>query len=154
MHNINKGITAAQAEKVLHDCREAGVNFRLFVILGFPGETLEHAGETRNFLRRVAPLLRNPLNSFEVNLFHLDVNSCYGMKSNACGISWTGKQEGEFYLGGDRFQCTEGMDKKTLHTFISEVRKELYQLAQVPLKHNSWEEYSLLTIYHKEKAKV
>jgi hypothetical protein len=46
------------------------------------------------------------------------------------------------------------MDKRTLHQFIGEVRKELYQLADVPLKHSGWEEYSLLTICHEEDAKV
>ncbi len=78
LQKINKGITARQAEQVLSNCAEARVNIRLFVILGFPGETLEQAWETRNFLRRAAPILRDPLNSFEVNLFHLDSNSCYG----------------------------------------------------------------------------
>jgi anaerobic magnesium-protoporphyrin IX monomethyl ester cyclase len=154
LKKINKGITAAQAEQVLVNCREAGVKFRLFVILGFPGETLEHAWETRNFLRRVAPLLRDPLNSVEVNLFHLDSNSCYGRHSTEFGISWPEKEAGEFYLGGDRFSCRDGMDKQTLHQFISEVREEIYQLAAVPLKHSGWEEYSLLTICHGENEKV
>jgi radical SAM superfamily enzyme YgiQ (UPF0313 family) len=154
LKKINKGITAAQAEKVLLKCREAGVKFRLFVILGFPGETIEHAWETRNFLRRMAPLLRDPHNSVEVNLFHLDSNSCYGKHSAEFGISGQEKESGEFYLGGDRFRCSEGMDKRTLHQFIGEVRKELYQLADVPLKHSGWEEYSLLTICHEEDAKV
>ncbi len=105
LQKINKGITARQAEQVLSNCAEARVNIRLFVILGFPGETLEQAWETRNFLRRAAPILRDPLNSFEVNLFHLDSNSCYGKLAEEFGIIWSGKKEGEFYLGGDRFTC-------------------------------------------------
>ena len=154
LKKISKGITASQAEQVLKNCKEAGVNIRLFVILGFPGETLEQAWETRNFLRRAAPVLRDPLNSFEVNLFHLDSNSCYGKLSEEFGITWSGKKEGEFYLGGDRFTCTGGMDKRTLHQFAAEVRKELYTLADVSLKHSGWEEYSLLTICHKKSAEV
>jgi len=150
LKKINKGITASQAELVLKNCSEARVNIRLFVILGFPGETLAQAWETRNFLRRAAPVLRDPLNSFEVNLFHLDSNSCYGKLSKEFDITWSGKKEGEFYLGGDRFTCTGGMDKRTLHQFAAEVRKELYTLADVSLKHSGWEEYSLLTICHKE----
>jgi len=154
LKKINKGINAAQAEKVLQTCLEAGVKFRLFVILGFPGETIEHAWETRNFLRRTAPLLRDPLNSVEVNLFHLDSNSCYGKQGAEFGISWPKEESGEFYLGGDRFRCSEGMDKRTLHQFISEVRKELSLLAAVQLKHSGWEEYSLLTICHEEDERV
>ena len=44
------------------------------------------------------------------------------------------------------------MDKRTLHQFAAEVRKELYTLADVSLKHSGWEEYSLLTICHKKSA--
>jgi hypothetical protein len=102
----------------------------------------------------MAPLLRDPHNSFEVNLFHLDSNSCYGRHSIEFGISGPEKEAGEFYLGGDRFSCRDGMDKRTLHQVISETRKEIYQLAAVPLKHSGWEEYSLLTICHEEELNV
>jgi len=142
---INKGITAAQAEQVMRNCAEAGVNFRLFVILGFPGETLEEAWETRTFLRKISPLLRDPLNSFEVNLFHLDPRSCYGKQREQFGIRLTEQELGEFYLGGDRFVCPGGMDKRTLHAFIKEVREEMYHLTDMRAKHSGWEEYSLLT---------
>lgn len=154
LNAINKGITAEQAEQVLHNCTAAGVKFRLFVILGLPGETLEHAWETRNFLRRNAAMLADPHNSFEVNLFHLDSNSCYGRQSADFGIVCAQNGTGEFYLGGDRFQFTEGMDKRTLHQFARDVRAELYELAAVQLKHSGWEEYSLLTICHEEKETV
>jgi hypothetical protein len=151
LKKINKGITAAQAETVIHNCHAAGVNFRLFVILGFPGETIEDAWETRNFLRRVAPMLRNPFNSFEINLFHLDTHSCYAQHTDEYGISWKGTEDGEFFLGGDRFTCKNSMNKKMLHQFIGEVRKEMYQLAEMTQKHSGWEEYSLLTICHEEE---
>ena len=51
LQKINKGITARQAEQVISNCAEARVNIRLFVILGFPGETLEQAWETRKIGR-------------------------------------------------------------------------------------------------------
>jgi hypothetical protein len=146
LNNINKGISAAQAETVMNNCRQAGVNFRLFVILGFPGETLEDAWETRAFLQRVSPLLRNPLNSFEVNLFHLDTLSCFGKNLELFKIKVSEKETGEFYLGGDRFTCPEGMDKRTLHRFIKEVRDEMYRLTDMRAKHSGWEEYSLLNV--------
>lgn len=146
LHRINKGISAAQAETVMANCRQAGVNFRLFVILGFPGETLEDAWETRAFLQRVSPLLRDPLNSFEVNLFHLDTLSCFGKNLEKFNIKISEREPGEFYLGGDRFSCPEGMDKRTLHQFIKEVRKEMYPLADMRAKHSGWEEYSLLNV--------
>ncbi|MCX8042585.1 MAG: radical SAM protein [Desulfobacterota bacterium] len=142
---INKGITALQAVEVLRNCQQAGVNFRLFVILGFPGETIEDAWETRTFLRNASPLLRDPLNSFEVNLFHLDPRSCFGRYAEKFGIRVTEREPGEFYLGSDRFTCPGSMDKRTLHAFIKEVREEMYELTRMREKHSGWEEYSLLT---------
>jgi radical SAM superfamily enzyme YgiQ (UPF0313 family) len=152
LHNINKGISAAQAETVMNNCRQAGINFRLFVILGFPGETLEDAWETRAFLQRVSPLLRDPLNSFEINLFHLDTLSCFGKNLERFKIKVSEKETGEFYLGGDRFTCPEGMDKRTLHQFIKEVRDEMYRLTDMRAKHSGWEEYSLLNVCRAEAS--
>lgn len=142
---INKGISAAQAAEVLKNCQEAGVNFRLFVILGFPGETIEDAWETRTFLRNASPMLRDPLNSFEVNLFHLDPRSCYGREPERFGIRPAERDPGEFFLGSDRFTCPGSMDRRTLHAFIKEVREEMYELTRMRDKHSGWEEYSLLT---------
>ena len=140
-----KGITSAQAQQVLQNCHDADVNFKLFVIVGFPGETLDDAGETRNFLRRLSPVLKDPFNSFEINLFHLDPYSCYGKKMEQFQISLPPKDRGEFYVGTDRFTCPDGMDRTTRHSFIKQMQEEMYTLADMQAKHSGWEEYSLLS---------
>jgi hypothetical protein len=127
------------------------VYFRLFVILGLPGETFEDAWETRNFLRRISPLLSDPLNNFEINPFHLDTFSIYGQNPEKFNITLPKNPEGEFFLGGAQFACPDSMDKRTLHRFISETRKEMYQLTHMASKHSGWEEYSLLNICNYEK---
>jgi hypothetical protein len=143
---MNKGITAARAEQVLANCREADVNVRLFVIFGLPGETLEDAWETRSFLRRIRSVLQDPHNSFEINLFHLDPFSRYGMNLEKFNIEVQKNECGDFFLGGDGFTCAGSMDRKTLHQFIKQTRDELAGLADMQAKHSGWEEYSLLTI--------
>ncbi|MBN2107604.1 MAG: radical SAM protein [Deltaproteobacteria bacterium] len=141
---MNKGITAAQAERVIRNCGRAHVNFKLFVIMGLPGETLEDAWETRLFLQSVSPVLKDPLNHVEINLFHLDAFSCFGKNLDRFGITLPGKDRGEFYLGTSNFSCPGSMDKKALHQFISQTREELASLTDMQAKHSGWEEYSLL----------
>jgi anaerobic magnesium-protoporphyrin IX monomethyl ester cyclase len=141
---MNKGITAAQAERVIRNCGRANVSFKLFVIMGLPGETLEDAWETRRFLQRISPVLKDPLNHVEINLFHLDAFSCFGKNLDRFGITLLDKERGEFYLGTSNFSCAGGMDKKTLHQFISQTREELAGLTDMQAKHSGWEEYSLL----------
>lgn len=145
---INKGISSNQAKQVLQNCFDAGVYFKLFTIIGFPDETLEDALETRRFLRQSSPLLKHPLNSFEINLFHLDRFSSFGRNTGRFNISLQQKQQGEFYLGGDRFDHPRRMDRKTLHSLIKQMRQEMYGLACMEKKHSSWEEYALLNICH------
>ena len=122
------------------------MNIRLFVIFGFPGETLEDAWETRNFLRKMRPVLQDPLNSFKINLFHLDPFSCYGKNLEKFNIETQQTECGEFHLGADSFTCPGSMDKRTLHQFIKQTRDELAGLTDMQSKHSGWEEYSLLSV--------
>lgn len=141
---MNKGITAAQAEQVILNCGRADVCFKLFVIMGQPGETMENADETRRFLKRLSPVLKDPLNHVEINLFHLDAFSCFGKNLDRFDIQLPDKNRGEFYLGSPNFYCSGGMDKKTLHQFILQTQEELAGLTAMQAKHSGWEEYSLL----------
>lgn len=141
---MNKGITAAQAERVIWSCGSADVNFKLFVIMGLPGETIEDAEATRRFLERISPVLKDPLNHVEINLFHLDAFSCFGKNLDRFGIMLPHKDRGEFYLGTPNFSCPGGMDKKTLHRFIRQTQEELAGLTGIQARHSGWEEYSLL----------
>ncbi len=143
---VNKGISAEQAKQVLQNCFDTGIYFKLFTIIGFPGETIDDALETRRFLREVSPVLKHPLNSFEINLFHLDRFSCFGKNHEKFNISLSQGDQGEFFLGGDRFKHPDQMDRKTLHSLIKQMRQEMYALACMADKHSSWEEYSLLNI--------
>ena len=144
LERMNKGITAARAERVIRNCGKADVNFKLFVIMGQPGETLDDGWETRRFLQRISPVLKDPHNSFEINLFHLDAFSCFGKNLERFGITLPEQNRGEFYLGSPNFSCPGGMDKKTLHQFIRQTQEELACLTGMQAKHSGWEEYGLL----------
>ena len=146
LRSMHKGITTAQAEQVLTNCRDADIYFRLFVILGFPGETAEQVQETRSFLHRISPLLRHPFNTFEINLFHLDTFSYYGRNPEEFNITVPDQEHGEFFLGSNRFSCPGSIDRRTLHRYVGQIRDEMYRMTDMGKKHGRWEEYSLLNI--------
>ena len=55
-----QGHYGSQAEWVIQNCGKADVNFKLFVIMGQPGETLDDAWETRRFLLTHKPRFKRP----------------------------------------------------------------------------------------------
>lgn len=51
LKNIDKGITAEQGLEAVQICTEAGLNVRVGLIIGLPGETRETVEETREWLK-------------------------------------------------------------------------------------------------------
>ncbi len=69
LKRFGKGITVAGARKVLMDAGEAGIGIHLFLMTGFPGESIEDQDATTEFLRTILPRL-DPF-SFSFDLFPL-----------------------------------------------------------------------------------
>lgn len=55
LRKMQKGISTAHAARVLRWCRKIGVAAHVYLMVGFPGETLEDIGETRAFLDEILP---------------------------------------------------------------------------------------------------
>jgi len=146
LKKMNKGITVRQAEKIMENCFKAGIHFRLFAIIGFPGETVEEALETFEFFKRNLHFLTSPFNTFEINRFHLDRHSCYNRNCERFGIKVVQEYEADFSLGGWKFETEKGMDEKTVNGLLKKMNEELYYLADGEKKYSGWEEYSLLFI--------
>jgi hypothetical protein len=146
LKKMNKSITVRQVEKIMRNCFQAGIHFRLFAIVGFPGETVEEASETFDFFKRNVRYLMSPFNSFEINRFHLDKHSCYNRNRERFGIKVVEEYEADFSLGGWKFETEKGMDEKTVNTLFKKMNEELYYLTDGEKKYSGWEEYSLLAI--------
>lgn len=52
---IQKGFTLEQTEKVFRWCRELGIFTPIFIIIGFPFDTIKSAHNTMRFLKKVKP---------------------------------------------------------------------------------------------------
>ena len=146
LRKMNKGITVRQAEKIMENCFKAGIHFRLFAIIGFPGETIDEALETFEFFKRNLHYLKSPFNTFEINRFHLDRHSCYNRNCERFGIKILKEYEADFSLGGWKFETEKGMDEKTVNGLLKKMNEDLYYLADGEKKYSGWEEYSLLFI--------
>lgn len=52
LDSMNKGIKVEEIQRLLRDCREAGIRSHLMFIVGFPGETPEELDDSLEFVRR------------------------------------------------------------------------------------------------------
>jgi hypothetical protein len=84
--HMDKGIRIADVPSVLEHCREAGICFHLFSIIGFPEETEERARETLQFFEDHADLLNAPGNSFDVHEFGLELRTAYAHLADVVGV--------------------------------------------------------------------
>jgi anaerobic magnesium-protoporphyrin IX monomethyl ester cyclase len=55
LNAMRKGTTTAQNERAVKWAKEVGLAFGLFLIIGYPGETVETLKETLDFIRRAEP---------------------------------------------------------------------------------------------------
>lgn len=63
LNNIHKGTTVYQNTEARRICKEKGIRFKAFLILGLPGEDVESVNATRAWLRRNEP------DDFDVTVF-------------------------------------------------------------------------------------
>lgn len=63
LNNIHKGTTVHQNSEARRLCKELGIRFKAFLILGLPGENLESVNATREWVRRKDP------DDFDVTIF-------------------------------------------------------------------------------------
>ncbi len=110
--HMDKGTRAASTATILRACRDAGIRFHLFSIIGFPEETETMARQTYQFLLDHRHVLDVPGNSFGIRRFHLELRTEYFAKREAFGIRVAeGALEPEFLVGldPDQWHNTRGL---------------------------------------------
>ena len=86
LDHMRKGYRLEDAVAVLKNCRQAGIAFHLFSIVGFPEETEARAAETLKFFLDHYSLLNDPRNSFDIHPFSLELRTEYGEFPDRYGI--------------------------------------------------------------------
>jgi hypothetical protein len=111
LDHMDKGIQASDVPDLLRNCRDAGIHFHVFSILGFPEETTQQAMETVRFFEDNRDLLNAPGVSFDVHPFGLELRTEYAERATSFGVLIsTDALRKDFTVGvGDDWTNTRGM---------------------------------------------
>ncbi|WP_025034675.1 B12-binding domain-containing radical SAM protein [Bradyrhizobium sp. DOA9] len=86
LDHMAKGIRIEHVRPVLQHCRDAGILFHIFSIIGFPEETERSARNTLRFFEDNADIINHPGNSFDIHPFGLELRTEYFAKAAQLGV--------------------------------------------------------------------
>jgi hypothetical protein len=121
--HMDKATRTAAVPGILRDCRDAGIRFHLFSIIGFPEETESMARETYQFFSDQAEVLDVPGNTFGVRRFYLELRARYFLDRDQFGIVMAPDAlEPEFLvgLGPEQWTNTRGMTREDVDRLLEE----------------------------------
>jgi anaerobic magnesium-protoporphyrin IX monomethyl ester cyclase len=87
LDHMNKGIRLEHVRPVLKHCRDAGILFHIFSIIGFPEETEASARNTLRFFENNADIIDHPGNSFDIHPFGLELRTDYFANAGRLGLN-------------------------------------------------------------------
>jgi anaerobic magnesium-protoporphyrin IX monomethyl ester cyclase len=97
---MDKGIRIAEVRPILSRCRDAGILFHLFSIVGFPEEGEAAAAHTLRFFEDNADLIDQPGNTFDIHPFGLELRTSYFEAAERLGMIIPGEAlRKEFVIG-------------------------------------------------------
>jgi hypothetical protein len=128
LDHMNKGFQVGAAPAVLRACREAGIGFHLFSMIGLPEENEASARETLAFLLDHSGIIDHPGNSFDIHPFGLDVRARYFKDRDRYGLSVAPavlRQELVISLSHDDWQNTRGLPNAKVGELLEEFNSKL-----------------------------
>jgi anaerobic magnesium-protoporphyrin IX monomethyl ester cyclase len=157
LDHMDKGIKILDVPVVLKNCRDAGINFHVFSIIGFPAETEESARKTYQFFEQNAEIVDHPGNSFDIHPFGLELRTPYFEQAEQMGIQISSDAlSDEFIIGvGDKWINKVGLTHEQVQNLLCEfyIRlKKIYKRYH-STDHHFWpafEEFAILyaDMYH------
>jgi anaerobic magnesium-protoporphyrin IX monomethyl ester cyclase len=87
LDHMDKGTNVHEAPAVLRNCRDAGIAFHLFSIIGFPEESEDSARRTFQFFIDHKDIVDHPSNSFDIHPFGLELRTEYFAQREARGVA-------------------------------------------------------------------
>jgi anaerobic magnesium-protoporphyrin IX monomethyl ester cyclase len=87
LDHMKKGIRLEHVRPVLEHCRDAGILFHIFSIVGFPEETEASARNTLRFFENNADVIDHPGNSFDIHPFGLELRTEYFANADRLGLN-------------------------------------------------------------------
>jgi anaerobic magnesium-protoporphyrin IX monomethyl ester cyclase len=86
LDHMRKGIRLENVQPVLSNCRDAGILFHVFSIIGFPEETETSARNTLRFFQDNLDIIDHPGNSFDLHPFGLELRTSYFADAGRLGV--------------------------------------------------------------------
>jgi anaerobic magnesium-protoporphyrin IX monomethyl ester cyclase len=130
LDHMDKDIRVSEVPAVLRNCRDAGILFHVFSILGFPEETPARASETVRFFEDHHELINTPGNSFDVHPFGLEMRTEYAEKAGNFGVLIRPEAlSKDFIVGvGDDWTNTRGMSPAEVSAAVASADRKLRNL--------------------------
>jgi hypothetical protein len=86
LDHMEKGIRIEDVRPVLSHCRDAGILFHVFSIVGFPQESEASAANTLRFFADNADIIDQPGNTFDIHPFGLELRTSYFEERERLGL--------------------------------------------------------------------
>jgi anaerobic magnesium-protoporphyrin IX monomethyl ester cyclase len=87
LDHMKKGIRLEHVRPVLEHCRDAGILFHIFSIIGFPEETEARARNTLRFFEDNVDVIDHPGNTFDIHPFGLELRTEYFANADRIGLN-------------------------------------------------------------------
>jgi anaerobic magnesium-protoporphyrin IX monomethyl ester cyclase len=121
LDHMDKGIRVERAIEVLRNCREAGIDYHLFSIIGFPGEPESSARTTLRFFLDHRELFDTPSVSFDIHPFGLELRTEYFADRKQLGLTvLPSALDKDFVIGvgGSDWGNPSGLDAAQVETLL------------------------------------
>jgi len=122
LDRMHKGIRVENAATVLQNCRDAGIRFHVFSMIGFPGEHYDSARRTIGFFEKNAELFDDPGNTFDIHELEILTDTPYFSQAGKFGIRINASVEGrDFLFGiGTDWENTDGLTRAEVMALLGE----------------------------------
>jgi radical SAM superfamily enzyme YgiQ (UPF0313 family) len=119
--HMDKRIKVDRVPAVLQNCRDAGILFHLFSIVGFPEETEESARGTYRFFAQNVSVIDHPGNSFDIHPFGLELRTRYAEEADALGMLVPPEAlTKDFVIGVEEWTNSRGLSRERVEALLSE----------------------------------
>ncbi len=155
LDHMKKGIRLEDVRPVLTHCRDAGILFHIFSIVGFPEETEASARNTLRFFEKNIDIIDHPGNTFDIHPFGLELRTNYFANAEGLGLGLpVDTLEKEFVIGVKAdWSNSRGLSNADVARLVTEYNDELRHI--FCRFHNSkmhlwpgFEEYAVLYADH------
>jgi hypothetical protein len=130
LDHMKKGIRLEHVRPVLQHCRDAGILFHIFSIIGFPEETEASARNTLSFFEQNADLIDHPGNTFDIHPFGLELRTDYFANASRLGLTIPPEALNKEFVIGIRggWSNTRGLSQSEITRLLGEYQDALRRI--------------------------